>query len=48
MRHIEEVRQYIEEEKRHVEKEKRYIEIQLSNDIEIRFNKSYIFIGYDD
>lgn len=31
-----------------IEKEKRYIEIQLSNDIEIRFNKSYIFIGYDD
>ena len=31
-----------------IEKEKRYIEIQLSNDIEIRFNKSYTFIGYDD
>ena len=31
-----------------IEKEKRYIEVQLSNDIEIRFNKSYIFIGYDD
>ena len=31
-----------------IEKEKRYIELQLSNDIEIRFNKSYIFIGYDD
>ena len=31
-----------------IEKDKRYIEIQLSNDIEIRFNKSYIFIEYDD
>lgn len=31
-----------------IEKEKQHIEIELSNMIEIRFNKSYSFIGYDN